>query len=42
MVLPEINSGEIREALLTLARALTTHMNMVIEPKVNVVESTMT
>ena len=39
---PEIINGDIRETLLTLARALTTHVNMCIAPRVNVVERTMT
>ncbi|TMX03198.1 hypothetical protein EJD97_017733 [Solanum chilense] len=42
VVSPEMTNGEIREALLTLARALTTHVNRGIEPRVNIVESTMT
>ena len=31
----EMTNGEIREALITLARALTTHVNMGIAPRVN-------
>ena len=42
MVPPEIPNGEIREALLTLSQSLTTHVNMGIRPRINVVESTMT
>ena len=37
-----MTNREIREDLLKLARALTTHMNMGIMSRVNVVESTMT
>ena len=37
-----MTSGEFREALLTLARALTNHVNMGIGPRMNVLESTMT
>ena len=39
---PKLTNGEIREALITLARALTTHVNIVIAPRLNVLESTMT
>ena len=42
VVPPEMSNVEIREAFLTLARALTTHVNRGIEPRVNVVDSTMT
>ena len=42
MVTVEMTNGDIREAFLILARALTTHVNRGIEPRVNVVESTMT
>ena len=38
----EMTSGEFREALLTLDRALTNHVNMGIGPRVKVLESTMT
>ena len=38
---PEMNNKEIREALITLALALTTHVNMVIGPRVNIMERTM-
>ena len=37
-----MTNGEIRLALHTLARALTTHVNRGTEPRVNIVESTMT
>ena len=36
-----MTNGEIRESLLTLARVLTTHVTRGIDPRVNVVESTM-
>ncbi|XP_015084123.1 uncharacterized protein LOC107027476 [Solanum pennellii] len=39
---PEMDNGEIREALLTLARAMTTQVNRDIGPRVNAMESTMT
>ena len=42
MVPPKMTNGEVREALLALAQAMTTHVNRGIEPRVNVVESTMT
>ena len=42
MVPSEMTSEEIRVALLTLAQALTTHVNRGIVPRENVVESTMT
>ncbi|TMW89911.1 hypothetical protein EJD97_016460 [Solanum chilense] len=42
VVPPKMTNGDIREALLTLVRSLTTNMNRGIEPRVNVVESTMT
>ncbi|TMW97372.1 hypothetical protein EJD97_005671, partial [Solanum chilense] len=42
MVPLEMTNDEVREALITLARALTTHVNMGIGPRVNVVETTMT
>ena len=38
----EMTNGEIREVLLAIARALTTHVNMGLAPRVNVVESTIT
>ncbi len=38
----EMTNGDIREALLFIAQALTTHANLVIPPRVNVVERTMT
>ena len=38
----EMANGEIREALLTLARAMTTQVNRDIGPSVNTMESTMT
>ena len=38
----EMANWEIRETLLTLAPSLTTHVNMGIAPRVNVVERTMT
>ena len=37
VVPPEITKGEIRKALITLARALTTHVNMGLVPRVTVV-----
>ncbi|TMW81050.1 hypothetical protein EJD97_012431 [Solanum chilense] len=42
LVPPEMTNGEIREALLDLARSMTTYVNRGIEPKVNIVESTIT
>ena len=42
MVPPEMTNGEIREALLAIARVLNTHVNMGIAPRVNVVEITLT
>lgn len=39
---PKITNGESREALITLAWALTTYVNMGLAPKVNVVERTKT
>ena len=42
MVPYEISNGEIREALLTLDRAMTTQVNRDIGPSVNTMESTMT
>lgn len=39
---PEITNGEIREALVAVARAVTTHVNKGIEPVINFVERTMT
>ena len=42
VVHPVMANGEIREALLTLARAMTTQVNRDIGPRVNTVESTMT
>ena len=37
-----MTNGHIREALIILNRALTTHVNVGMEPRVNVVESTQT
>ena len=37
-----MTNGEVRESLLTLARVLTTHVTRGIDPRVNVVEITMT
>ena len=37
-----MDNGEIREVLLTLARAMTIHVNRDIAPRVNAMESTMT
>ena len=37
VVPPKMTRGEIREALLTLARAFTTHVNMGMGTRVNVV-----
>ena len=42
MVPPKMNNGEIIECLLDLARAMTTHLNWVVEARVNAMESTMT
>ena len=42
VVSPDMTNGEIREALLSLARSMTTHVNRGIEPRVNVLESIMT
>ena len=42
VVPPEITNVEIREALLAIYRALSTHVIMGIEPRVKVVEITMT
>ena len=42
VVPPEMTNGEIIEALLALARAMTTHVNRGVEPRVNAMESTMT
>ena len=39
VVPPEMTNGDTREALITLARTLTTYVNV---PRVNVIESTMT
>ena len=37
----EITNGELREALLSITRALTNDVNMAIAPTMNVFESTM-
>ena len=37
----ELNNKEIRDAFLSLARAVTTHANFNIVPRVNAMESTM-
>ena len=42
VVPPDMNNGYIREALLSFAPPMTTHMNRGIEPRVNILESTMT
>ena len=42
MVPPDMTYGEIIEALLDIARVLSTHVNKGMSPRVNVVESTMT
>ncbi len=42
MVTPDMTNGEIKEALLDLTRAMTTHVNSGVEPRVDVLESTMT
>ena len=42
VVPPDITNGDIRDALLAISRALTTHVNMGIAPRVNIVERTMT
>lgn len=39
---PELSNKDIREALLALARAVTTQVNLSMVPRENVVESTMT
>ena len=39
---PELSNREIREALVALAQAVTTQINLIIMPRVNVVERTMT
>lgn len=41
MVPPDRTNGEIREALLALALAMSTHVNSRVEPSVNVLRSTM-
>ena len=41
MVPPDMTYGEIIEALLDIARVLSTHVNKGMSPRVNVVESTM-
>ena len=40
VVPPEMINGEIREVFLTLSRALTTHVNVGLSPRVNVGERT--
>ena len=42
VVSPDMTNGEIREALLALARAMTAQVNRNVEPRVNAFESTMT
>ena len=42
IVHPDMISGEIRETLLALARSMTTYVIRGIEPRVSVVERTMT
>ena len=42
VIFSDMTNGEIREDLLALALAMTTHVNRGIEPRVNVLESTMT
>ena len=42
VVPPEFTNSDIREALLVLARGMTTQLNLSMVPRVNVVESTMT
>ena len=42
VVPPDMTNGEIRETLLALDRAMTTHVNRGIEPRLNVVERNMT
>ena len=42
MVPPDMTNGEIKESLLTLARATMTQVNRDIGPRVNALESTMT
>ena len=42
MVPIDMTNGDIRESLLSLARSIITHVNRVVEPRVNAFESTMT
>ena len=42
VVPPEMTNGDFREALVVLSRSMTTHVNRGIDPRVNVVEITMT
>ena len=43
LVVPlDMTNGDIRETLLAQARAMTTHMNRGVDPRVNALESTMT
>ena len=42
MVPSELSTSDIREALLALAGAVPTQVNLIIVPRVNVVEITMT
>ena len=42
MVRLEMTNGDFREDLLVIARAMTTHVNRGIKPRVNIMESTMT
>ena len=42
VVPPDMTNRQIREALLSLVRTMTTHVNRGIEPMVNAIESTMT
>ena len=42
VVPPDMTKCEIIESILALARAMTAHVNKGVEPRVNVVESTMT
>ena len=39
MVPPDMTNGDTREALHAFARAMTTHVNRGVEPKVNDIES---
>ena len=42
VVAPKLNNSDTREDLLSLARVVTTRVNLILVPRVNVVESNMT